>query len=94
MPHRKRRRFIVFVGPKCPYCKPVTDLVTKACLGLGIDCEIIDATQHPARAAHFNVQGTPTVLLFKGEDKIPLRWKTGKLSASELEKWMAETNGG
>jgi thioredoxin 2 len=94
-PHRAKklkRRFVVFIQSKCAYCGPVLKLVEGAALRLQLDCEVIDATEHPKKAAKFEVRSAPTVLLMRGDEV--LRSRSGRLSAKELEAWLVETNGG
>jgi hypothetical protein len=91
-PNSNARRFIVFTAPGCAACGPVKKLVERAADGLGIPVEIVDCTIDTKKAAKYHVLSTPTVLLLMG-DRVA-RSRSGRMTAAELEKWLAETNGG
>lgn len=91
-PHRKVRKFMVFVQPKCPQCAPMLALIEKAALPLGIHVEIVDCTADQRTAAKYKILSAPTALLLKGGEVV--RSRSGKMSARELEAWLVETNGG
>jgi hypothetical protein len=67
-------------------------LVERAADGLNIPIEIVDACEDPARAAKFEVRSTPAIFLMRGAHVV--RFKSGRITARELERWLGETNGG
>ena len=79
------KRLVLFYAPWCPHCKdimPTWDaLMTDSTQGkLSVSVEKVDCDKNPEQATQNGVNGFPTIILFKGTDKVVYQGDRSKKS--------------
>lgn len=84
-----KKTLVLFYAPWCGHCqklKPTWEqLVKKHTNDSTVDIKSVDCDQHPEQAKENGVEGFPTIILIKGNTKIPF---TGDRSLESIEQFI------
>jgi protein disulfide-isomerase A1 len=79
------KKIVLFHRPDCGYCRKLKPEWAKFEKMSSIETQQIDINDHKDLADKYNIQGVPTIILFKGETSIEYK---GERTAESLLKFI------